>query len=129
MVFPTDTVYGLGAIGNSKKAIKSIYNAKNRPSNNPLIVHTFNKKEAEKYGQFTRTGNILTERFWPGPLTIILQTKKNNLATLLSQGKSTIAIRVPSHPVARDLLEQLKIPILAPSANKSGGVVQQKSIT
>ncbi len=122
VVFPTETVYGLGAIGNSKKAIKSIYNAKNRPSNNPLIVHTFNKKEAEKYGEFTRTGNILTERYWPGPLTIILQTKKNNLAKLLSQGKSTIAIRVPSHPVARDLLEQIKIPILAPSANKSGGV-------
>ena len=106
----------------SKKAIKSIYNAKNRPSNDPLIVHTFNKIEAEKYGQFTRTGNILTERYWPGPLTVILQTKQNNLAKSLSQGKSTIAIRVPSHPVARDLLEQLKIPILAPSANKSGGV-------
>ena len=64
----------------------------------------------------------LTNRYWPGPLTVILQTKQNNLAKLLSQGKSTIAIRVPSHPVARDLLEQIKIPILAPSANKSGGV-------
>ncbi len=122
VVFPTETVYGLGAIGNSKKAIKSIYNAKKRPLNNPLIVHTFNKKEAKKYGEFTSTANILTERYWPGPLTVIIQTKQNKLAKLLSQGKSTIAIRVPSHPVARDLLEQIKIPILAPSANKSGGV-------
>ncbi len=122
VVFPTETVYGLGAIGNSKKAIKSIYNAKKRPSNNPLIVHTYHKKEAEKYGEFTHTADVLTERYWPGPLTIILQTKKNNLAKLLSQNKSTIAIRVPSHPVARDLLEKIKTPILAPSANKSGGV-------
>ena len=126
VVFPTETVYGLGAIGNSKKAIKSIYVAKKRPLNNPLIVHTFNKKEAEKFGVFTNTANILTDRYWPGPLTVILQTKQNNLAKLLSQGKSTIAIRVPSHPVARDLLEQIKIPILAPSANKSGGVSPTK---
>ena len=122
VVFPTETVYGLGAIGNSKKAIKSIYNAKKRPLNNPLIVHTFDKREAEKFGVFTSTANILTNTYWPGPLTVIIQTKQNNLAKLLSQGKSTIAIRVPSHPVARDLLEQIKIPILAPSANKSGGV-------
>ena len=122
VVFPTETVYGLGAIGNSEKAIKSIYHAKKRPSNNPLIVHTFDKKEAEKYAEFTSTADNLTKRYWPGPLTVILQTKQNNLAKSLSQGKSTIAIRVPSHPVARDLLEQLKIPILAPSANKSGGV-------
>ena len=122
VVFPTETVYGLGAIGNSKKAIKSIYHAKKRPSNNPLIVHTFDKKEAQKYGEFTNVADILTERYWPGPLTVILQTKRNYLAKSLSQGKSTIAIRVPSHPVARDLLEQVKIPILAPSANKSGGV-------
>ena len=122
VVFPTETVYGIGAIGNSKKAIKSIYAAKKRPSNNPLIVHTFDKKEAEKYCDFTSTADILTKRFWPGPLTVILQTKQNDLAKLLSQGKSTIAIRVPSHPVARELLEQIKIPILAPSANKSGCV-------
>ena len=62
VVFPTETVYGLGAIGSSKKAIKSIYSAKSRPSNNPRIAHTFDKKEAEKYGKFTSTANILTER-------------------------------------------------------------------
>ncbi len=126
VVFPTETVYGLGAIGTSKKASKSIYNAKKRPSNNPLIVHTFDKKEAKKYGQFTSVADILTQRYWPGPLTVILQTKQNDLAKLLAQGNSTIAIRVPSHPVARDLLEHIKIPILAPSANKSGGVSPTK---
>lgn len=126
VVFPTETVYGLGAIGNKKKAIKSIYTAKKRPITNPLIVHTFDKKEAKKYGKFTITADILTEKYWPGPLTVILKTKENNLAKLLAQENSTIAIRVPSHPVARDILEHIKIPILAPSANKSGGVSPTK---
>ena len=122
VAFPTETVYGIGAIGNSKKAIKSIYSAKDRPLSNPLIAHTYNKNEAEKYVQFTDVANRLTNKFWPGPLTIILQTKKNDKSNLLSQGKSSLGIRVPSHPVALDLLERVKIPILAPSANKSGGV-------
>ncbi len=122
VAFPTETVYGIGAIGNSKKAIKSIYFAKDRPLSNPLIAHTYNKNEAEKYVQFTDVANRLANKFWPGPLTIILQTKKNDKANLLSQGKSNLGIRVPSHPVALDLLERVKIPILAPSANKSGGV-------
>ena len=122
LVFPTETVYGIGSVGNNKKAIKSIYLAKKRPFNNPLIAHTFNKKEAEKYVEFTETAHVLTQEFWPGPLTVILQTKKSKLSNTLSQGKSTLAIRVPSHPVALDLLEKINIPILAPSANKSGGV-------
>ncbi len=122
IAFPTETVYGIGAIGNSKKAIKSVYSAKDRPLNNPLIAHTFNKSEAEKFVEFTNIAHKLTNKFWPGPLTIILQTKKNNISKILSQGKSSLGIRVPSHPVALDLLERVKIPILAPSANKSGGV-------
>ena len=122
VAFPTETVYGIGAIGNSKKAIRSIYSAKNRPLHNPLIAHTYNKEEAEKYVQFTDIAHKLTNKFWPGPLTIILQTKKNNKSNILSQNKSSLGIRVPSHPVALDLLERIKIPVLAPSANKSGGV-------
>ena len=122
VVFPTETVYGIGAIGNSLKAIKSIYAAKKRPFNNPLIAHTFNKHEAEKYVVFTKAAHLLTDEFWPGPLTIVLQIKKTKVSNLLSQGRSTLAMRVPSHPVALDLLEKVKIPILAPSANKSGGV-------
>ena len=122
VAFPTETVYGIGAIGNNISAIKSIYSAKNRPSNNPLIAHTFKKSIAEKLVCFTKLAHLLTDKFWPGPLTIILQTKNTKLSNSLSQGKSTLAFRVPSHPVALDLLEKVKVPILAPSANKSGGV-------
>ena len=122
VAFPTETVYGIGAIGNSNDAIKSIYSAKNRPSDNPLIAHTFQKSIAEKLVCFTKLAHLLTDKFWPGPLTVILQIKNTKLSKLLSQGISTLALRVPSHPVALDLLEKVKIPILAPSANKSGGV-------
>ena len=102
IAFPTETVYGLGAIGNSEKAIKSIYTAKKRPLNNPLIAHTFSREEAEKYIEFTNIARVLTKKFWPGPLTIIGQTKNNQFTKILSQGKSTLALRVPSHPVALD---------------------------
>ena len=122
VVFPTETVYGIGAIGNSEIAINAIYSAKQRPYNNPLIAHTYNKHEAEKIVLFTKIAHLLTDQFWPGPLTIILQIKKNNLSNILSQGSQTLAVRVPSHPVALDLLEKVNTPILAPSANKSGGV-------
>ena len=122
IAFPTETVYGLGAIGNNEKAIKSIYTAKKRPLNNPLIAHTFSIEEAEKYIEFTNIARVLTKKFWPGPLTIIGQTKNNQFTKILSQGKSTLALRVPSHPVALDLIKRVNIPILAPSANLSGRV-------
>ena len=122
VAFPTETVYGIGAIGNNNNAIRSVYSAKNRPYNNPLIAHTFQKSIAEKLVCFTKLAHLLTDSFWPGPLTVILQIKDTPLSNLLSQGQSSLAFRVPSHPVALDLLEKVKIPILAPSANKSGGV-------
>ena len=122
VAFPTETVYGLGAIGDSEKAIKSVYTAKKRPLNNPLIAHTFSREEAEKHIEFTSIAKILTKNFWPGPLTIIGQTKNNKLTKILSQDKSTLAIRVPSHPVALDLMKRVNVPILAPSANLSGQV-------
>ena len=122
IAFPTETVYGLGAIGNSEKAIKSVYTAKKRPLNNPLIAHTFSREEAEKYIEFTNIARVLTKNFWPGPLTIIGQTKNNQFTKILSQGKSTLALRVPSHPVALDLIKRVNVPILAPSANLSGQV-------
>ena len=121
--FPTETVYGLGAIGNNKKAINSIYLAKKRPKDNPLIAHLKNEKDAKKLVKFTNLAKKLSNQFWPGPLTMVLEiNEKNELARTLSQGQKTLAIRVPSHPVALDLLEKLNIPILAPSANKSGHV-------
>ena len=122
VAFPTETVYGLGAIGDSEKAIKSVYTAKKRPLNNPLIAHTFSREEAEKHIEFTSIAKILTKSFWPGPLAIIGQTKNNKLTNILSQGKSTLALRVPSHPVALDLMKRVNVPILAPSANLSGQV-------
>ena len=85
-------------------------------------------KGAEKIVEFTKIAHLLTDQFWPGPLTIILQIKKNNLSNILSQGSQTLAIRVPSHPVALDLLEKVNTPILAPSANKSGGVSPTSAI-
>ncbi|MDB2684237.1 L-threonylcarbamoyladenylate synthase, partial [Alphaproteobacteria bacterium] len=113
---------GLGAIGNSTNAIKSIYAAKKRPLNNPLIAHAYSKKQAEKYIDFTEIAEVLANKFWPGPLTIIAQTKNNEYSKILSQGKSSLAMRVPSHPVALDLIKRVNVPILAPSANLSGGV-------
>ncbi len=121
--FPTETVFGLGAIGNNKKAINSIYLAKNRPRSNPLIAHLKNEEDAKKLVKFTNIAKILSNEYWPGPLTIVLEiNEKSKLAKSLSQGRKTLAIRVPSHPVALDLLKKLNIPILAPSANKSGHV-------
>ena len=120
--FPTETVYGLGAKGDNIKAINSVYKAKKRPKNNPLIAHVQNTKKAKDLVEFTDLANKLATEFWPGPLTIVLQIKKKQLSNILSQGKSTLGIRVPSHPVALDLIERLDVPILAPSANKSGGV-------
>ena len=122
VAFPTETVYGLGAIGNSTNAIKSIYAAKKRPLNNPIIAHAYSKKQAEKYIEFTEIAEVLANKFWPGPLTIIAQTKNNEYSKILSQGKSSLAMRVPSHPVALDLIKRVNVPILAPSANLSGGV-------
>ena len=76
--FPTETVYGLGGIGNSDLAIDAIYNAKNRPKKNPIIAHVKNIQEARKLGQFTKIAEIIGKNFWPGPLTIVLQINSNN---------------------------------------------------
>ena len=120
--FPTETVYGLGAIANDK-AINSIYLAKNRPKSNPIIAHLKNEKDAKKFVKFTNLAKKLSNRFWPGPLTMVLEiNERHKFAKTLSQGRKTLAIRVPSHPVALDLLDKLNSPILAPSANKSGHV-------
>ncbi len=123
IVFPTETVYGLGALGLNNIATTSIYKAKNRPKNNPLIAHFSNINQIKKVVHFTNLAKILAKKFWPGPLTMVLQIKSEcKKAKILSRGLSTLAVRIPSHPIALDLLLKTKIPILAPSANKSGGV-------
>ncbi len=121
--FPTETVYGLGAIGNNKIAIDSIYLAKNRPKNNPIIAHVKNIRDAKKLVKFTKLAKNLSKIFWPGPLTMVLTVnEKCKFSKTISQGSNTLAIRIPSHPVALDLLKKLNKPILAPSANKSGHI-------
>ena len=123
IIFPTETVYGIGALGSDKKAISSIYLAKNRPKNNPLIAHFFNIEQISQYVHFNPLALNFACFFWPGPLTLVLNILENNkFSKILSRGRSSLAVRIPSHPVALDLLKKVNYPLLAPSANKSGGV-------
>ncbi len=122
--FPTETVYGLGGNGLNKEASKKIYAAKGRPSDNPLILHI---ADMEQLYPLVKTDNekimarakALADAFWPGPLTMILP-KADEIPYETTGGLDTVAIRMPSHPVARRLLQVCKLPIAAPSANLSG---------
>ncbi len=121
MAFPTETVYGLGGNARSDRSVARIFSTKNRPSFNPLIVHTLNAVAAQEFGFFNETARRLADRFWPGPLTLVVPRKKEaNLSLLALSGLDTVALRVPSHLVARALLRAFKNPIVAPSANRSG---------
>ncbi|CAF3793973.1 unnamed protein product [Rotaria magnacalcarata] len=118
--FPTETVYGLGANAFSQEACLKIYEAKGRPSNNPLIVHVTGLEQAEELAIFNKDAYLLN-KLWPGPLTMVLPKKNNSkLAACVTAGLDTVAIRVPAHKVAKDLILQSGVPIAAPSANKSG---------
>lgn len=118
---PTETVYGLGADATSGAAVAKIFAAKNRPSFNPLIVHVPDLPAAERLGQFDARARAAAKMFWPGPLTIIVKKAKEcPVHDLVTAGLETIAIRVPAHPVMRDVLMAADIPVAAPSANASG---------
>ncbi|MFH0954974.1 MAG: L-threonylcarbamoyladenylate synthase [Candidatus Micrarchaeota archaeon] len=120
VVFPTETVYGLGANAFDEKAVRKIFKAKKRPADNPLIVHIANKKQANQLAKkIPKKARILMKRFWPGPLTIVLK-KKKIVPRIVTAGLSTVGIRFPLHPVARKLIELAKVPIAAPSANTAG---------
>lgn len=120
IAFPTETVYGLGANALDTEAIKKIYQAKGRPSDNPLIVHIASIEQLQTLVQdINETSQKLIENFWPGPLTIIFNSK-NNVSELVTAGLSTVAVRMPSHPVALAIIKAANLPIAAPSANKSG---------
>jgi len=122
VAFPTETVYGLGADATNGFAVAKLYAAKGRPSFNPLIAHVSDLAAARLIAQFDDAANRLAA-FWPGPLTLVLPKRAGCLvAELATAGLETIAVRVPSHPVARDLLAILRRPIVAPSANRSGHV-------
>ena len=121
VAFPTETVYGLGANALDGQAVARIFEAKGRPKFNPLIVHIPDLETAQEIAEFNDAAIILAERFWPGPISFILPLKSNSgISELCSAGLETIALRVPSHPVAQDLLRRAEVPIAAPSANASG---------
>lgn len=120
VAFPTETVYGLGANALSEKSVAKIYEAKGRPSDNPLIVHIAKKESLfELVRQVPDFLPALIERFWPGPLTIVLK-KSSIVPDIITAGLDTVAVRMPSHPVALELIRLSGIPVAAPSANLSG---------
>jgi L-threonylcarbamoyladenylate synthase len=118
---PTETVYGLAANALDGAAVAKIFEAKGRPSFNPLIIHVPDMQSAEKYVEFNAWAREAASAFWPGPLTLILPRKKEcAISELAGAGLPTLAMRVPHHPVALELLKISGLPLAAPSANKSG---------
>lgn len=121
IAFPTETVYGLGAISTSDKAVSKLFRVKNRPKFNPLIIHVENTEMALELCSFSKKAFSLAQKFWPGPLTIISKKKTNiKVSNLATAGLDTIAVRVPSDIIARKLIKSVGVPIAAPSANISG---------
>ena len=122
VAFPTETVYGLGANALDARAVARIFEAKGRPATNPLIVHVLGAAEARRVvADWPAAADALTARFWPGPLTLVLP-KALAVPIEATAGLDTVAVRAPSHPVARALLELARTPIAAPSANPSTSV-------
>ncbi len=119
VAFPTETVYGLGGNALDPFAAEKIYSAKGRPSDNPLIVHLCSVKDAEKYCETNELFYKIAEAFMPGPITVILP-KKDCIPQSVTGGLDTVGIRIPSHGIARELIEMSDVPIAAPSANISG---------
>lgn len=119
VAFPTETVYGLGADALNESAARRIYEAKGRPSDNPLIVHIAKVEDAKCLAQTNTNFRLLAESFWPGPLTMVLP-KKDVVPYGTTGGLDTVAIRMPSHPAALSLIKQSGVFVAAPSANLSG---------
>jgi L-threonylcarbamoyladenylate synthase len=120
---PTETVYGLAADATESRAVAGVYEAKGRPSFNPLIVHVLDRAAAEAIAVFDEAAGALADAFWPGPLTLVLPLRPDaGIAALVTAGLDTIAIRVPRHRAMRGLLEATGKPLAAPSANASGAI-------
>lgn len=119
VAFPTETVYGLGADALNGKAVISIFEAKGRPADNPLIVHIHDRSQLDGLVHANPEALPLMDAFWPGPLTILFE-KKDTVPAEVTAGLPTVAVRMPSHPAARKLLQTCGLPIAAPSANSSG---------
>jgi L-threonylcarbamoyladenylate synthase len=123
VAMPTETVYGLAADATSDKAVAAIYAAKERPAINPLIAHVLNIGAARDEAVFSAEAETLADAFWPGPLTLVLPVAPTSRISLLARaGLDTVAVRSPSHEVARALIEAAGVPLAAPSANRSGRV-------
>lgn len=123
VAFPTETVYGLGGDARNDRAVARIFEAKGRPGFNPLIVHVADIETARDIAQFNTKADCLASAFWPGPLTLVLPLRQGSgISPLVTAGLATIAIRVPEHGVARDLLTAFGGPVAAPSANPSGKI-------
>ena len=120
VALPTETVYGLAARADSEEAVAQIFAAKGRPSFNPLIVHVSDAHQAQALVTMETRALALADRFWPGPLTLVLPRHENAaVASSIHTGLPTLAVRCPAHPVMRAVLENLAIPVAAPSANVS----------
>lgn len=123
VAFPTETVYGLGADATNDRAVAKVFEAKGRPSFNPLIVHVSDVEMAETLGELTEEARDLVKRVWPGPLSIVVPLREPSvLSPLVTAGQSTVALRAPSSLVAQNLIRALGRPIAAPSANPSGKI-------
>ena len=123
VAFPTETVYGLGADARNDAAVARIFEAKGRPRFNPLIVHLPDLEAAREIADFPPEAERLASTFWPGPLTLVVPLRAGaGISPLASAGLETVAIRVPEHPLARDLLRAFGGPVVAPSANPSGKI-------
>lgn len=121
VAFPTETVYGLGGNAKDDQAIKKIFAAKGRPSDNPLIIHIAKQEQLTEFvEEVPSIAKQLMENFWPGALTIIFRMKEGALSSYATAGLSTVAVRMPDHPIALKLIEEANLPIAAPSANQSG---------
>ncbi len=118
MAFPTETVYGLGANALDARAVARIFEAKGRPSTSPLIVHVACIEMArELAAEWPATAEVLARRYWPGPLTLVVR-KQPAVPDIVTAGLGTVGLRVPSHPIALELIRQSGVPIAAPSANR-----------
>lgn len=123
VAIPTETVYGLAGDATNDKAITTIYSVKNRPVFNPLIIHCHSLSQAKRYAEFSLRAERVANAFWPGPLTLVLKRRMGcEISLLASAGLDTLALRIPAHPIALDLLRAYEIPLAAPSANLSNTI-------
>lgn len=123
VAFPTETVYGVGADARDDAAVARIYDAKGRPSFNPLIVHFADIETVKQHVIWTEEAELLANAFWPGPLTLVLRKRDtSDVSRLVTAGLDSLAVRMPAHPTARALLKAFGGPVAAPSANRSGQI-------